>query len=74
MNAKIFIDSDVIIDFLAKRAPFYDDSAKIFALIHKKKIEAFTSAVVLSNVFYILRKICGIEEAKKTVKIVTVYG
>jgi len=68
MITKIFIDSDVILDVLAQRAPFYDDSAKIFTLIHEKKIEAFTTAVVLSNVFYILRKVHGSDKAKKLLK------
>jgi len=69
MITKIFIDSDVILDFLAQRKPFYNDSAKIFTLIHENKIEAFTTAVVLSNVFYILRKIYGSDEAKKLLKL-----
>jgi predicted nucleic acid-binding protein len=68
MITKIFIDSDVILDLLARRAPFYDYSARIFTLVHKKKIEVFTTAVVLSNVFYILRKINGRDKAKKQLK------
>ena len=68
MTPKIFADSDVILDLLAMRAPFYDDSAKIFVLAHKKKIEIYTTAVVLANVFYILRKFNGNEEAKKQLK------
>ena len=68
MTERIFTDSDVIIDLLAIRMPFYDDSAKIFTMAYKKKIEIYTTAVVLTNVFYILRKIMGNEEAKKQLK------
>ncbi|MDR2592523.1 MAG: PIN domain-containing protein [Chitinispirillales bacterium] len=68
MITKIFIDSDVILDLLAQRSPYYDYSAKIFTLVHKKEIEVFTTAVVLSNVFYILRKINGRDKAKKQLK------
>jgi predicted nucleic acid-binding protein len=68
MTERIFTDSDVVIDLLAIRMPFYDDSAKIFTMAYKKKIEIYTTAVVLTNVFYILRKIMGNEEAKKQLK------
>ena len=68
MTERIFTDSDVVIDLLAVRMPFYDDSAKIFTMAYKKKIEIYTTAVVLTNVFYILRKIMGNEEAKKQLK------
>ncbi|GBU23149.1 hypothetical protein R80B4_03065 [Fibrobacteres bacterium R8-0-B4] len=68
MIAKIFIDSDVILDLLARRVPFYDYSAEIFTLVHKRKIEVFTTAVVLSNVFYILRKINGRDKAKEQLR------
>jgi predicted nucleic acid-binding protein len=68
MTSKIFVDSDVILDLLASRAPFYDGSAKVFTLAYKKKIEIYTTAVVLANVFYILRKFNGNGEAKKQLK------
>ena len=68
MKKSAFIDSDIILDLLAQRKLFYDNSAKIFTLAYEKKIELFTSAVVLANVFYILRKIRGNEETKRLLK------
>jgi len=68
MNKKIFIDSDIILDLLAKRDSYYDNAAQIFTLAYEKKIKLFTTAVVLANVFYILRKIRGSEEAKLQLK------
>jgi len=65
---KVFIDSDIILDLLAERENFYDDAAEIFTLAYEKKIELYTTAVVLANVFYILRKIKGNEEAKRKIK------
>jgi predicted nucleic acid-binding protein len=53
------MDSDIILDLLAKRPLFYDDAAKIFSWAYKNKIELYTTAVVLANVFYILRKVNG---------------
>ncbi|MDR0456101.1 MAG: PIN domain-containing protein [Treponema sp.] len=68
MRKKIFVDSDVILDLLAKRESFYEDAAQLFTLAHEKKIALFTTAVVFANVFYILRKVGGNEEAKKQLR------
>jgi predicted nucleic acid-binding protein len=54
---KIFIDADVILDLLAKRNPHYKYAAVLFTLIDKSKVKAFTSPVVISNIYYILSKL-----------------
>lgn len=53
---KIFLDTNIIIDFLGERAGFYDASAKILTLADKKKIQVYTSPSSISNVFYVLAK------------------
>jgi len=63
---KIFVDSDIILDLLAKREPFYLDSAKLFTLIEQKKIKAFTSPLIFANVHYILRKLSSNEIARRS--------
>jgi len=57
MKHKLFIDTDIILDILAKREPFYNPAAQLFVLIDEKKIDAFTTPVVFSNLFYILSKL-----------------
>ena len=61
-------NSDIIIDLLAKRELFYDNAARLFVLAYEKKIELFTTAVALANVFYILNKINGAEKTKQQLK------
>jgi len=56
MKPKLFIDTDIILDVLAKRELFYDPAAQLFTLIDEEKVEAFTTPVVFSNLFYILSK------------------
>ena len=56
MNSKLFINTDIILDILAKREPFYNPAAQLFALIDEKKVDAYTTPVVFSNLFYILSK------------------
>ena len=68
MNKKLFIDSDIILDVLAVRDSFYEPAASLFDLGYERKIDLFTTAVVLANVFYILRKKHGIEKSKEQIK------
>jgi predicted nucleic acid-binding protein len=68
MNKHIFIDSDIILDLLCKREPFYPFAAEVFTLGDLGKIELVTTSVVFANVFYILRKVLGIEKAKELLR------
>jgi predicted nucleic acid-binding protein len=52
----LFIDPDVIIDFLADRKPFSREAAIIFTLIEQKKLKGYTSSLTFSNLYFILRK------------------
>jgi predicted nucleic acid-binding protein len=53
----LFIDTDVIIDFLIDRKPHSREAAIIFTLIEQKKIKGYASSLTFSNLYYILRKI-----------------
>jgi len=68
VNKKLCIDSDIILDVLAIRDNFYEPAASLFDLGYEGKIDLFTTAVVLANVFYILRKKHGIEKSKEQIK------
>jgi predicted nucleic acid-binding protein len=68
MNKKIFIDSDIILDVLAKRDNYYKPAAELFDLGFAKKLDLYSTAVVLANVFYILRKKYGIEKSREQLK------
>ena len=53
---KIFLDTNIILDFLGEREGFYEASAKIMTLADKNKIQVYTSPSSISNVFYVLAK------------------
>lgn len=53
---KIFLDTNIVVDFLGERVHFYNASAKILTLADKKKIKIFTSPVSVSTAFYLLSK------------------
>jgi len=51
---RIFLDSDVILDFLAEREPHYDSAARVFLKIQKREYVAVTTPIVYANLFYLL--------------------
>lgn len=63
MEESVFVDTDVIIDFLIDRKPYSQKSAEIFALAEGEKIKAYISSLCFSNIFYITRKIVGFPKA-----------
>ena len=54
---KILLDSDVLLDFFLDRKPFSDDSTKILHWCELKEIQGFVTPVIVSNCYYILKKI-----------------
>lgn len=53
---KLFIDSDIILDLLAERKPYYIHAARLFTLIDQNKITAYTSPLIFANLHYLLKK------------------
>ena len=53
---KIFLDTNIILDFLGEREKFYEPAAKVVTLADKKEIEIFTTTTSITNAFYILSK------------------
>jgi len=68
MKRKVFVDTDIIYDLLAKRDPFYFAAARLFTLADEGKIQIFISALSLPNVHYLLSKKKSEEEAKQILR------
>lgn len=51
---KLFLDTNIILDLLASRKPFYTEAAELFSLADKKKIELSISSLCLADTNYIL--------------------
>ena len=56
MNAKVFIDTNVMLDLLGEREPYYNDIAKIATLADKGEIAMIASSLSYATVFYLLSK------------------
>lgn len=53
---KVFLDTDVILDLLTQREPHFEPAVELFLEIQDKAIQAYTSPVVIANLFYILNR------------------
>jgi len=53
---KVFLDTNVMIDLIVERTPFYEQIAKIVTIAEKNKIELFTSSLSFVNTFYVANK------------------
>jgi predicted nucleic acid-binding protein len=60
---KLLIDTNIILDLLAQREPFYNNAALIFSLADKNKLELAVSSLTFANINYILTKTKSASEA-----------
>ncbi len=54
---KVFFDTNVLIDVVAERGPFYIDSARIWSLAEARQITGLVSAISFTTIFYVVRKL-----------------
>lgn len=64
----LFVDSDIILDLLAKREPYYIHAAKLFTLIDQQEVVAYTSPIVFANLHYLLKKMSSNKSALKNLR------
>ena len=67
MVNKVFVDTDVIIDFLIDRQPHAIWSSKIFNLADQGEVELYTSSLIINNIHYITRRIIGTNKSKEII-------
>lgn len=70
---KIFLDTNILLDVLLKRDPFYADSLEVLKLCEDQKYEAWISIVSVANVFYIGNKFVGKHESLRVIEILMQY-
>lgn len=67
----LFLDTNVILDFLANREPFAGHSAIIFDQAEKGNINIYVSAISFNNLYYILRKV---STHKKAIRLISILN
>ena len=53
------IDTNIILDVLLEREPFYENAKAVLDMCERKEIHGFISASTATDIFYLLRKALG---------------
>lgn len=64
----VLVDTNIVLDLLAKRQPFYPFAAELFSLADKKKIKLYVSSITVINTNYILSKALSEKEAREILR------
>ena len=51
---KLFVDTNIVIDLLSRREPFFEEAATLFSLADKKQVELSISSLTIANTSYTL--------------------
>lgn len=72
----VLIDTDVLMDFFFDRQPFAEFATEILNQCEGRKINGFTTPVIICNVYYLLRKTAKhqliIEKIKQLLSIIEI--
>lgn len=73
---RVLLDTNIVLDFILARQPFFNSADEIFTRLQNSEFEAFVSAITPINIFYITRKeidkataFTAVEELLKLVQI-----
>ncbi len=65
---KVFVDTNIVIDLLSRREPFFEEAATLFSLADKKQIELTISSLTIANTNYTLLSRIDSNKAKSVLR------
>ncbi|MEI8061654.1 MAG: PIN domain-containing protein [Candidatus Berkelbacteria bacterium] len=65
---KILFDTNIILDVLLEREPFFEIAANLFDAVEAKTVEGYLCATTLTTIDYFLTKYRNREEANSAIK------
>jgi predicted nucleic acid-binding protein len=70
---KVFLDTNILIDFIARREGFYQSSANLINLGIKGELELFTTPLTYATCIFIARKVLGYDGVVRAMQILDNY-
>jgi predicted nucleic acid-binding protein len=65
---RVLIDTNIVLDFLLQREPFFQDAELLFQSVGSGQIIGYVTATTLTDIFYISRKHTrSVEQARQAV-------
>ena len=53
---RLMIDTNIFLDVLTKREPFFDNSKSVLDLCERRKVQGFLSASSVTDIFYLVHR------------------
>lgn len=65
---KVLVDTNIVLDFLLQREPFFQDAELLFHAIDVGEIVGYVTATTLTDIFYISRRYTrSVEQARQAI-------
>ncbi len=65
---KLFVDTNIVIDLLSRREPFFEEAAELFSLADKKQVSLTVSSLTFANTSYTLLRQMDSNKAKSVLR------
>ena len=65
---RLFVDTNIVIDLLSRREPFFEEAAELFSLADKKQVELSVSSLTIANTSYALFRQMDSNKAKSVLR------
>ena len=66
--SRLLIDTNIVLDLLAKRELFHESAAQIFSLADKNKLKLTVSSLTIANTNYVLTRLKSAREARDVLR------
>ena len=65
---RILVDTNIVLDLLAKRPEFFTEAQELFTLSDKNKVALYVSSLTFANTYYILSQKMKLENVRKVLR------
>ena len=65
---QLLVDTNIVLDLLAKREDFYEEASLLFSLADKEKVKLHVSSLTFANTHYILSRNTTEQETRKVLR------
>jgi len=65
---RLLVDTNIVIDLLAKRERFLTEAQELFTLSDKKEVKLYVSSLTFANTHYILSQSLKIDDSRKILR------
>jgi len=65
---RVLVDTNIVLDLLAKRTEFLTEAQELFTLSDKKELKLYVSSLTFANTYYILSQKMKLVNARKILR------